>query len=208
MMVAKLRSWLQQHRVAVGVVGIVLIVVIVLIILGYWFDWTGFNGYNKVTTARTMSGPNAGTVIRTEEYQQGKALWDWLQLLIIPAVLAVGGYLFNYSTSRTEREVATDRQRQEALQTFIDKTSELLLLKNLRDVNYQGEAPKIIRARLLAILPELDGKRKASVLQFLYEAGLIYRGRGIVDLRKADLSGADLRGAHLHKVNLCGANLR
>src|SRR5437763_13617366 len=89
---------------------------------------------------------------------RGKTLWDWLQLLIIPAVLAVGGYLFNYTTSRTEREVTTDRQRQEALQTFIDKISELLLHEDLRDPDYKGEARTIIRARTLAVLPELDGK--------------------------------------------------
>src|SRR2546430_17242879 len=69
---------------------------------------------------------------------RGKTLWDWLQLLIIPVVLAVGGYLFNYTTSRnernaadkrnqTERELGLDNQREAALQTYLDKMSELLL---------------------------------------------------------------------------------
>ena len=34
--------------------------------------------------------------------------WDWLQLLIIPAVLAVGGYIINLTISRGEQE-ATKR---------------------------------------------------------------------------------------------------
>jgi len=34
--------------------------------------------------------------------------WDWLQLLIIPAVLAVGGYILNLTISRGEQE-ATKR---------------------------------------------------------------------------------------------------
>src|SRR5437016_2741637 len=96
-MVSRLRSWLQQikqHRVAIGVVAIVLVIVIALIIAGYQLDWTGFGGYNKVTTTHIISGTNAGTITRTEEYQPGRALWDWMQLLIIPAVLALGGYLF------------------------------------------------------------------------------------------------------------------
>jgi cation transport ATPase len=57
----------------------------------------------------------------------GKNLWDWLQQLIILAVLAIGGYLFNYTTSRneqkstqlrdqTERDVASDNQREAPLQ--------------------------------------------------------------------------------------------
>src|SRR2546422_9244703 len=129
---ARLCSWWQQikqHRRAIGVVGMVLVVVITLIIVGYLFDWTGFNGYYKVSTVHTISGPSAGTVTRTEEYQPGKTLWDWLQLLIIPAVLAVGGYVFNLTVSRneqkstqlrdqTERDIATDNQREAALQEY------------------------------------------------------------------------------------------
>ncbi len=74
---------------------VTLVVVIALIIIGYWFNWTGFNGYNKVSTVRTIRGTSAGTVTRTEEYQPGKTFWDWLQLLIIPAVLAGGGFWLN-----------------------------------------------------------------------------------------------------------------
>ncbi len=40
-----------------------------------------------------------------------KTLWDWLQLLIIPAVLAVGGYIINLTISRSEQE-ATKRRAQ------------------------------------------------------------------------------------------------
>jgi hypothetical protein len=101
---AEHQTWwqqLKQHRVAIGVGAIVLVVVIVLIIIGYWFDWTDFNGYNQVTIIRTISGTNAGTVTRTEEYLPGKGLWDWLQLLIIPVVLAVGALLFNFANTRT-----------------------------------------------------------------------------------------------------------
>jgi len=98
-----LLSWWQQikkHLVSIGVAVIILVVGIALIIAGYWLDWTGFDGYTQVTTSHIISGSNVGTVTRTEVYQPGKALWDWLQLLIIPVVLAVGGYLFNFTTSR------------------------------------------------------------------------------------------------------------
>src|SRR5216683_890499 len=144
-MKAMLRSWRQkikQHPVATGVIGFVVVVVIALVFAVVWFNGTGFDGYNQVTTAHTISGPSAGTVVRTEVYQPGKALWDWLQLLIIPAVLAVGGYLFSYTTSRneqqaneqraqTERDIATDNQREAALQAYIDKISELLMHEHL-----------------------------------------------------------------------------
>jgi hypothetical protein len=80
---ARFRSWWQQikqYRVTILVITIVLIIVIALIIVGYSFDWTGFNGNTK----------------------SGKTLWDWMQLLFIPVVLAIGGYLFSLSINKNE----------------------------------------------------------------------------------------------------------
>src|SRR6266516_3422073 len=98
-------SWWQkikQHRVTILVVAIILGIAITLIIVGYRFDWTGFNGNN----------------------QSGKTLWDWMQLILIPTVLTLGAFLFN----RAERS----NQQAIALQTYLDRMSELLLEKNLR----------------------------------------------------------------------------
>ena len=128
-MVSRFRSWwqqLNQHRVAIGVVGVVLVVAIALIIPVVWFNGTGFDGYNQVTTEHTLSGPSAGTVVRTEVYQPGKSLWDWLQLLIIPVVLAVGALLFNLATTRTEQKIALDKQREDLFQKYLDCMSDLL----------------------------------------------------------------------------------
>ena len=115
----------------------------VLVFVCIRFDVTGFNGYTQVSTIRTITGPMAGTVSRTETYQPGKTLWDWMQLLIIPAVLAAAGYVINLTISRseqeattqrakTERDIAEDNQREAALKEFIDKMAELLLEKKLR----------------------------------------------------------------------------
>src|SRR5260370_7044216 len=127
----RLRSWRQkikQHPVAAVLTALLVvgIVLVVLSVLGYIFNWnwTGLGSYIPPTKAGN--------------FQRGKTLWDWLQLLIIPAVLAVGGYLFNYTTSRneqkasvlhnqTEREIAPDNHRQAPLQANIDTMSALLL---------------------------------------------------------------------------------
>jgi MFS family permease len=84
-----------------------------LILAAYWFGW-----------------PNTGF--------QGKTVWDWLQLLIIPLVLALAALFFNQANSRTERQIAMqryeqdqqialDKQREDLLQTYLDRMSELLL---------------------------------------------------------------------------------
>jgi uncharacterized protein YjbI with pentapeptide repeats len=212
------------------------VVVIALIIAGYCFDWTGFNGYNKVTIAHIISGTNAGTVTKTEEYQPGKALWDWLQLLIIPLVLAVGALLFNLASTRTEQKIASDKQREGLLQTYFDRMSDLLLEKQLhlpaspyeiRDVT-RDEVRNVARVRTITILFQLDARRIGSVFTFLREAGLMsttsesivsLKGAYLtkinfsqavipgVDLKYTNLSGADLSGAHLSRAHLSRAIL-
>ncbi len=117
-MVSRVRLWWQQikqHRLTILVVAIVLVVVIALIIVGYRFDWTGFNENNK----------------------SGKTLWDWMQLLIIPVVLAIGGYLFSLSISKNEHVIALDNQREAALNAYIDNMSELARVETrCRDTGY------------------------------------------------------------------------
>ncbi len=63
------------------------------------------------------------------------------------------------------------------------------------------------RAQTLTALGRLqDGERKGSVIQFLYEAGLI-NNRPVLSLRGADLQGADLQGADLQGADLREAKL-
>jgi len=189
-MIVRLRTWwveIKTHRVTILVVVVasVLVVAIALIIAGYRFDWTGFNG----------------------TYKSGKTLWDWLQLLIIPVALALIAFWFNRVERKNEQAIATDNQQEAALQAYIDKMSELLLHENLRESDPEKEIRKIARVRTLMVLPRLNNERKRSVLQFLYESGLIDKDKSIVDLYKASLYRADLRGVKLYKADLHGADL-
>jgi uncharacterized protein YjbI with pentapeptide repeats/uncharacterized membrane protein len=239
-MVARFRSWWQQiktHPMVSVLIAFVIALVVLVILGGYLFhwDWAGFNGNIK----------------------SGKTLWDWLQLLFIPVVLVIAGFWFNHrerkaaelraenerkaaelrteaereieqQRAKTERDIALDNQREVALQSYIDKLSELLLEKQLRESKPEDEVRKIGRVRTLTVLPRLDDERKKSVLQFLNESGLIVRHKIIIDLngvflrganlsrvdlrltnlRGAILSDADLRGADLSSANLKGADLR
>jgi len=215
-MVSKDRSWWQKAIKALIVVA-VLVVAVVLIYAVVRFYGTGFDGYTKITTAHTNGGPSSGAVTKTEEYQPGKTLWDWLQLLFIPALLSIGAVWFtarqNHGLEIADRqhkadsELAIDNQRETALQEYIDKMSELLLHEKLRASQPEDEVRKIARVRTLTVLPHLDGTRKRSVLQFLYESDLIDKDKRILDLSEADLSEADLRGADFRGANLSGANL-
>src|SRR5204863_8728303 len=129
-----------------------------------------------VTITHIISGTNAGTVTRTEEYQPGKGVWDWLQLLAvlaIPAVVGLGAAWYTAQQGKVSDRENTDNQRETALQTYIGKMSELLLREKLRDSAEEDEVRNVARVRTLTVLLRLDANRKSNVLQFLYESGLI-----------------------------------
>jgi hypothetical protein len=135
--------------------------------------------------------------------------WDWTDLLIVPVVLAIGGYWFTSSQNQATQAAAERRAQDDALQSYLNQMGQLLLDKDTQLLHPEegDDARTLARAWTLTVLPTLDGNRKRRVLQFLYEAGLIDKERPIVGLRGADLRGADLRGAFLSDANLRGAFL-
>lgn len=151
------------------------------------------------------------------------SLWDWLKLLIVPAVLAAGGLWFNAQQREREQRIAKERAQVEALQAYVDEMSQLLGDKDrpLLRAKSQVSLSTIARARTLTVLPRLAATHKRSVLQFLYESrltdkeqalleerDLIVKRRNIVDLSSADLRGADLSRANLIEANLYMAELQ
>jgi len=178
----------------------VAIVVAIIIVLGYvreW-DWTGLVK-DKAYTKRT--------------------LWAWLQLLIIPAVLAGVGLWFNRQQREQELQTADRRAQDEALQAYLDQIGQLLLDKDpsLRQAKEDDEVRTLARARTLAVLARLDGERRGSIVQFLSEATLIQKEKGaneehvtsepVISLSGANMSEADLSEVHLYEADLRGADL-
>jgi uncharacterized protein YjbI with pentapeptide repeats len=120
---------------------------------------------------------------------------------------------------KTEREIASDRLREDSLQLYLDRMTELLLEKGLRSSEPGDEVRYLARARTLTSLSRLDAMRKGTLLQFLYESDLINVSESakdlmlrteLVDTRRplVDLRGANLRGSILRGVNLNGADLQ
>jgi Pentapeptide repeats (8 copies) len=136
----------------------------------------------------------------------GKTAWDWMELFIVPLVLALGAFLFNYSQNaqqqqmeetRAARQVAADElsAQEERLQTYLEEMGTLLVDKGLLDSEEDDETRYLARARTLAVLEQAGEGQKYTVVSFLAESGLA-DGRGgagpVVSLANANLSGADL----------------
>ena len=148
---------------------------------------------------------------------QTKTLWDWMELLLLPLALAGGLLLLNMSRRIGERrrseeqafldrEIASDQQKEEAVQAYFDRISDLLLKEKLSKFSPE-EVKTVARIRTLTVLRGLDPGRKGRVLMFLRDSGLIDR-EAVIDLCGADLSGASAAYANLGRVNIGEANLR
>jgi hypothetical protein len=148
---------------------------------------------------------------------QGKTLWDWLSLLVVPTSLAALAAWLQHKQQERELKIAEDNRQEEALQHYLDRVSNLLIEKNLLAIAAK-DAPTteekelldvsvdIIRALTLSTLRRLsDGIRKGSVVRLLAEADIIQRLG--VSLHGADLQTAFLNFAVLYRADLSGADL-
>jgi Pentapeptide repeats (8 copies) len=164
----------------------------------------------------------------------GKQFWDYLDLLIVPAALALGVYWLNRrQTERAQQAEAAQQERalaveslraqDEALQAYLDQMAQLLTDKErpLHEAQPGDSLSIVARARTLTVLGRLDSGRKRSVLEFLYESrlidqeqallhqeGLIERRHNIVSLRQADLRGVYLSWSYLIGADLSWSYLR
>ena len=197
---------------------VVLILVIILIgvsIAGYVLnlEWTGLRG-------TTDGGP--------------KTLWHWLDLLVIPIVLAAGALWFKRVEVGIAHSAESERAQESVLETYFDRMSDLLLDQDNPLITSESGAPcqEMATTRTLAVLRRLDSKRRNQVFQFLRDARLLGRAKRQVDSNEHEthitftressdpiavfqgrnmenmvLEDAYLNGANLEDAYLSGVNL-
>jgi hypothetical protein len=159
---------------------------------------------------------------------QKKSFWDWLQLLIVPLMLAFGAFYLNYASETRDKQIAEEGKQQELLKDYFSKMQTLILAeKTLPKSNNKPTAspsldqnqPKlspesqaIARALTLAVLDELDGPRKGKVITYLAESNLINKPNPEIKLDRANLQDivlqdVDMNGVKIYKADMTRANL-
>ena len=157
-----------------------------------------------------------------------RTLWDWLDILIFPLVLAIGAVLYDWREKRRDKmqeeseqlrqQLAIKEQSQAtALQSYLDQMSDLLVKQQLRASAQDSDACKLAEARTLTILLNLDGAQKRHPLKLIARLELIGKDTPLLSLKNAGLDAADLsevtlldvslKEADLRRANLTGANL-
>jgi len=190
----------RKGKLALWFIAISLLTILILLIGGYsqnpFFAWTGFGEYKK---------PDEG-------YEQQKTLWDWMELLIVPAVLAGGALWFNQRREKLEHAIEDSRIQEERLQRYLDRMTELLLDHNLSSSQPDDVVRHVARARTFSVLETLSGDRKGIALRFLCESKLISakdpKQKPVILLKHADLRCANLEYYNLSWADLAFADLR
>jgi uncharacterized protein YjbI with pentapeptide repeats len=203
------RGGVQWTTVIVAVV----VTLGILIYIGYDLKWTGF-----------------GPTRTTDNVQPPKTLWEWMGLLVVPTILAAGGFLLNrlqkqhedrlqqqqkeheqqieQAQREREEQAAIQRAQDEALRAYLDQMSNLMVDREMRKKTDDPDLRRLAQARTLAILLGLDRDRKRLPLKLIYELSLIMKEEPILNLKNAGLDTADLSEITLHDACLREADLR
>jgi uncharacterized protein YjbI with pentapeptide repeats len=162
-----------------------------------------------------ISGPSTGF--------HGKTIWDWLELLVIPAALALAALWFTKKQADTalllaerraaiDRQLGADRAEEDALHSYFDRMSQLILENQLDSARPNSNLQAIAEARTLTTLRRLNPERQGLLIRFLSSSHLITLPRGssesLIRLAGADLPGVQLQGAWLLAADLGEANLQ
>ena len=163
-----------------------------------------------------------------------RSRWDWMELMLIPASLLFGGYLFHQAQRRSGTEMASNRNSSEQdlaisqshdtiFDSFLERMTELLLERDLQSSPPDSGIRDLARNWTITTVRRLDGHHNSILFRFLEESRLVpanlpagetpvvhFDGAnlGDVDLRHANLSAVNFKGADLSRANLSDANFR
>jgi uncharacterized protein YjbI with pentapeptide repeats len=208
----------------------------------YTLEWSGFGPDSNKSKTLEKNIKDGKVIslkeIEAENFQSAKTLWDWLGLsgtLAIPVVLfqfqrgeqrrsEERAKLENQQTEmqvQFEQGIAANNLREEVLQGYIDRMSELLIDQGIRtellldktkdnDSNQDNPVRDVARIRTITILRRLEGdtERQDRVLHFLRDAELLEFLLSHANLKSVNLSNTDLRGINLTNADFTFANLR
>lgn len=223
----------------------VLVLLLVLYNRGYMQRlplWTGLGyaqdpelvlkGYEKVQIAEETQEAQAKKHTITYELQLGKTLWDWLQLLLVPVVLAIVAFSFNAGQASMNQQLEQQSMQEQVVDTYLDQMSNLLLQYHLHDSQLGDPIRAIAQAITLTALDRLDSEHKNIIILFLYRADLLkyhYYKHGekecidsslhnkfsneqpIITLSQGNIEGVTINNLKLscidlHNMNLEGSN--
>ncbi|HEX6796355.1 MAG TPA: hypothetical protein VF116_01435 [Ktedonobacterales bacterium] len=153
----------RHNRVWIIALGVAAVVIFILAYGGYFlgWNWTGFDG---------------------------NTFWDWLSLLITPVTLAVISVLFSIQQNQKSLLASEHQQQDSALTACMEQLTRLLVEQDLKRAPQGSPVRDVARAHALTALRRVDEPRRAVLLHFLDESGLLGKDAPLVDLSGVELA--------------------
>jgi len=149
---------------------------------------------------------------------KSKTLWDRAELLLVPILIAIGGWAFTMMQDKSNVRTEKENFQQSFLENYLNVITELMLDGKLRESDKDSEIRNIARARTINFFNTADNSRAGLILQFLYESNLINSPKPLIDLTGIELMNKDfsniqligvkITGAHFNGTNFKNANLK
>lgn len=149
-------------------------------------DWTGFGEYPII-----------------ENVAPKKKLWDWMDLLIVPILIAITVWWLGWLDNQNQIKIDNEKAQRESLNEFFKTISFYLLDKNLRNSKIESEIRSLARSRTIEFISRADSKRKGAILQFLFESALI-NSDPVINLNGVRFDNSDFKFLSLKGVKLAG----
>lgn len=166
--------------------------------------------------------PNFWTILKYDGLGfKDKKFWNWLELLIIPTLLALGALFFEVQADQRTEDSDDKRAAQQSLEEYLKTVQEIVTSSKpstekenerstvLEKLSYEEKA--VIESFTELVLSEIDGNQKSQVVKLLYDLELINCNGGFcetINLDGVDLTEANLSNLDLRNINLKGANLK
>lgn len=217
----KRHEWITKYPLVALLLAAVTVLVMIVVYWAIWADsspsWTGFGAYDEES-----AGPRA------------KTLWDWLELLIVPAALAAGAYWLNRSQKETELKIAEKARKEDRDIAEKARAKDREIAEKARATELQIADDRQKQATLEAYYDRMTnllerGLRESSegdILRSIARARTLTVVRTLDGIRNGqlfaflkssklmerespilDLKGVDLGGAILSAAVLSGADL-
>jgi uncharacterized protein YjbI with pentapeptide repeats len=148
-----------------------------------------------------------------------KSPWDFVQLLILPALFVVLGYFLNEAANERQRHEVAARFQQGVIKDYYDVITNLVLEKNL--INSKAGQPfsDVAKAYTFNVLETVDGSKKRGIMLFLNSLQLLKINNPIIffevgsvvgryKFKRVGFAEADLSGMQLLNVRLAYADFQ
>ncbi len=192
-------DWMKRHPLwsIVIIITPIFLYFIISYFVCHFTGWADWSGLGPITTI--IISPHGKA---TKEISPGKTCWDFL-VFILGGIGAWFIYILN--------ERNQDRQEKGSiLRIYLDDIGKLIEERKTKRGRFikRYSASKIIQAKTITVLHNLDKNRRDQVILFLISLGLsdnILVGAALHDL---DLSGNKILDLNLSKTGLFNVNLQ